>query len=155
MSLAAKLRRAPLRLVTGAFILNSGVQKLGAEDDGVHQGIHGMASGAYPQLAKVEPKQFTKGLGATEVALGAALLLPIVPAGVAGLGLMAFSAGLLGLYWRTEGMHQPGDPRPTQQGTGIAKDVWMFGMATSLVLDSMLSESKVTSDDESVLPFKK
>jgi hypothetical protein len=68
---------------------------------------------------------------------------------------MAFSAGLLGLYWRTEGMHQPGDPRPTQQGTGIAKDVWMLGMGTSLVMDALLSESKVTSDDESVLPFRK
>ena len=155
MSLAAKMRRAPLRLVTGAFILNSGVQKIGLEDEGAHQGLHGMASGAYPQLAKMEPKQFVKGLGATEVALGAALLLPIVPAGVAGLGLMAFSAGLLGLYWKTEGMHQPNDPRPTQQGTAIAKDSWMFGIGTSLVLDSMLSESKVTSEDASAIPFKK
>ena len=32
MSLAAKLRRAPLRLATGAFILNAGVGKLSADE---------------------------------------------------------------------------------------------------------------------------
>ena len=33
MSWSAKLRRAPQRAVTGAFILNSGVGKLGADDE--------------------------------------------------------------------------------------------------------------------------
>ena len=32
MSLAAKVRRAPLRLATGAFILNAGVGKLSADE---------------------------------------------------------------------------------------------------------------------------
>jgi hypothetical protein len=31
-SVAAKLRRAPLRIVTGAFILNSALSKLGADE---------------------------------------------------------------------------------------------------------------------------
>ena len=131
MSLSAKLRRAPQRLVTGAYILNSGVSKLSADDEAA-KGMHGMASGAYPFLAKVQPNVFVKGLAAGEIAVGSALLLPIVPPAVAGAALVGFSAALLNTYWRTPGLHEPGDPRPTAQGVALAKDVWMFGIGTSL-----------------------
>jgi len=50
-----------------------------------------------------------------------------VPGKVAGAGLTAFAAGLLGLYLRTPGM------RPTQQGTAIAKDVWLLGIGLGLL----------------------
>ena len=63
--------------------------------------MHAMATNAFPAFDKVEPKLFLRALGVGEVALGAALLLPVVPAAVAGAGLLAFSGGLLGLYWRT------------------------------------------------------
>ena len=139
MSLAAKMRRAPLRLVTGAYILNSGVTKLGADDD-TAKAVHGMATGTFPILGKLQPRTFLK-------VLGGALLLPVVPAGLAGLGLAGFSGALLALYWRTPGMHAEGDPRPTHQGTALSKDVWMFGIGSSLVLDAVLSEAKTTNDD--------
>jgi hypothetical protein len=61
MSLSAKLRRAPLRIVTGAFILNSGIGKLSA-DENTAKMLHGMATGTYPFLGKVQPKVFAKGL---------------------------------------------------------------------------------------------
>lgn len=143
MSLAAKLRRAPQRVVTGAFILNSGLNKLGGGDEAAKQ-THGMAAGAYPFLAKAPPKTFHKGLGAAETALGAALLLPIFPAGLVGLGLVGFSGGLLTMWWRTPGMHEEGSPRPTQQGIAIAKDSWMLGIGTSLVIDSIVSDTGAT-----------
>jgi hypothetical protein len=146
MSIAAKLRRAPLRAATGAFILNSGLSKLDVEDEHA-KGLHGMASGAYPVLEKVPPKPFAKTLAITEITLGGALLAPFVPAGLVGLGLMGFSGALLGTYWRTPGMHGEGHPRPTQQGTPFAKDVWMFGIGTSLVIDAALTESPITGDD--------
>jgi hypothetical protein len=146
MSLAAKMRRAPLRLVTGAYILNSGVTKLGADDD-TAKAVHGMATGTYPVLGKLQPRTFLKVLGAAEATLGAALLLPVIPAGLAGLGLAGFSGALLALYWRTPGMHKEGDPRPTHQGMALSKDVWMFGIGSSLVLDAVLSEAKTTNDD--------
>ncbi|HEY2166024.1 MAG TPA: hypothetical protein VGH01_02565 [Jatrophihabitantaceae bacterium] len=135
MSLSAKLRRAPTRAVTGAYILNSGLGKLHADDD-IAKGTHAMAANAYPAFEKVEPKVFVKLLAAGEVTLGAALLLPIVPAAVAGAGLMAFSGALLGMYWRTPHMHREHDPRPTREGIAISKDVWMFGIGTGLVLDA-------------------
>jgi hypothetical protein len=145
MSLATKLRRAPGRVATGAFILNSGLGKLNAGED-TAKALHGMASGAYPMLHKIPPKPFLKALAVSEVALGGALLLPIVPAGLAGLALTGFSGGMLGMWWRTPGMHEEGSPRPTQQGTAIAKDVWMLGIGASLVVDAALSESRVTNE---------
>jgi hypothetical protein len=146
MSLSAKLRRAPGRIATGAFILNSGLGKLKG-DEGTAKAIHGMGSGAYPILGKVEPKLFLKTLAVSEVALGSALLLPIVPAGLAGLGLSGFSGSMLGMWWRTPGMHEPGSVKPTQQGTAVAKDVWMLAIGASLVIDAALSESRVTGID--------
>lgn len=145
MSMAAKLRRAPVRLVSGAFILNAGLGKLGA-DEAQAKGVHGMASGAFPVLAEVPPKVFVKALAVGEIALGTAVLLPVVPAGLAGLGLIGFSGSLLGMWWRTPGMHEPGSPRPTRQGTAIAKDVWMLGIGAGLVVDAALSESPVTNE---------
>ena len=53
------------------------------------------------------------------------VLAPFVSPVVAGLGIAGFSGALLNLYWKTPGMHQPNDPRPTPQGTAISKDVWM------------------------------
>jgi hypothetical protein len=71
--------------------------------------------------------------------LGAALLVPVVPTLVAGLGLAAFSGGLLGLYLRTPGMRQDGSIKPTQQGTAIAKDIWMLGIAAGFIVDEVVS----------------
>jgi hypothetical protein len=140
MTLAAKVRRLPLRLATGAFILNSGITKMGVDEE-MAKGLHGMGSGAYPVLQKLQPTQFAKTLAISETALGAALLLPIVPAGLAGLALTGFAGSLLGMWWKTPGMHEEGSIRPTMQGGTIAKDVWMLGIGTSLVLDSLLTES--------------
>ena len=145
MTLAAKLRRAPVRIATGAFILNSGLTKLSGEEDQA-KGTHGMAVGAYPMLAKVGHQPFFKALAVGEIALGGALLLPIVPAGLAGLALTGFSGALLGMWWRTPGMHAEGSPRPTPQGLPIAKDVWMLGIGTGLVIDAALNESPVTGE---------
>jgi len=60
-----------------------------------------------------------------------------VPGLLAGAGLVAFSAGLLGLYLRTPGMREEGSLSPTPQGTPIAKDVWMLGAGLGLVVDAL------------------
>lgn len=145
MSLAAKLRRAPVRAAAGAYILNSGLGKI---EGGPEQaaGIHGMAVGAYPFLKRVEATTFLKGLGAGEVVLGAALLFPVAPAGLVGIGLSAFATGLLGLYVRTPGMHDK-YLRPTPNGIGLAKDVWLAAIGYGLVVDAALAESPVTRTD--------
>jgi hypothetical protein len=136
MSVSAKIRRAPLRAVTGAYILNSGVGKIGADDDTAKQ-LHGFASGTYPFLAKMQPKMYSRALGVGEMAVGGILLLPIVPPVVAGAVLAGFSGALLNVYWNTPGMHEEGNPRPTVAGSPLAKDAWMFGIGTSLIVDAM------------------
>jgi len=142
MSIAAKIRRAPLRLATGAFTLSSGINKLGA-DEQTAAGVHGMASNAFPFLKQIPPVAFTKGLAFTELAIGTALLLPIVPAGLAGLAVSGLATGLVTMYIRTPGLHDK-YLRPTQAGTAVAKDTWLAAIGYSLVVDSILSESKVT-----------
>jgi uncharacterized membrane protein YphA (DoxX/SURF4 family) len=138
--LGTKLRRAPLRLATGAFILNAGLGKLRG-DEQTAQRIHGMATGTYPVVAPIDPPKFLKLLGAGEVVVGSTLLSPFVPAGIAGLVLTGFSGALLNMYWRTPGMHEPNDPRPTPQGTAVAKDIWMLGIGLGLIIDSAVSRS--------------
>ncbi|MGD0063062.1 MAG: hypothetical protein ABSB76_06445 [Streptosporangiaceae bacterium] len=136
MRLPIKARHLPQRITTGVFILNSGVGKWSADEETAAQ-LHGFAVGTYPFLAKLKPKDFIRLLAASEIALGAALLVPVVPAAVAGAGLTAFSGGLLGLYARTPGMRKDGSPFPTQQGIAIAKDVWMLGIGLGLVIDGL------------------
>jgi hypothetical protein len=135
---AATLRRLPTRLSAGAFILSSGLQKWRA-DEQTAAALHGMASSTYPVLKQVDPPMFLRGLAAAEIGLGAALILPAVPALLAGAGLTAFSAGLLGLYLRTPGMREEGSLRPSQQGIPLAKDVWLLGIGAGLVVDALTS----------------
>jgi hypothetical protein len=96
-----------------------------------------MAVGSYPFLARLKPKDFARLLSISEIALGTALLLPVVPTAVAGAGLTAFSGGLLGLYARTPGMTREDGIRPSQQGIPLAKDVWMLGIGIGLTIDAL------------------
>ncbi len=136
MRLSVKARHLPPRIATGAYILNSGLGKLRADEAAAAQ-LHGFAAGTYPFLNKLKPIDFVRLLGATEVTLGTALLVPIVPTALVGVGLAAFSGGLLGLYVKTPGMRKPGTPLPTEQGTALAKDVWMAGIGLGLVIDEL------------------
>jgi hypothetical protein len=129
-----KLSHLPLRLVTGAFILNSGLGKRHLDRDSA-AGLQAMAANAYPQVQEMEPEKFGKLLCAAEITLGTALLLPFIPSRLVGLGLAGFSGSLVRMYLKTPGMTQPDGFRPTDQGIALAKDVWMLGIAASLVLD--------------------
>jgi len=130
-----RLRRAPHRLTTGAIILSAGHDKWKG-DEQTAAGVHGFATGTYPFLKKIDPPTFLRLLAAGEIAVGSALLLPVVPAAVAGAALAGFSAGLLGLYVRTPGMRRGRfDPRSTPEGLPISKDVWMLGAGLALLVD--------------------
>jgi hypothetical protein len=128
------LRHLPTRLATGGFILNAGLTKRGADEEASAH-LHASAVAAYPFLKELQPREFVKLLSSAEMALGVALLLPFIPSALAGAALTAFSGGLLGLYLRTPGLRRDGGIRPSQDGTAIAKDVWMLGIGLSLLLD--------------------
>ena len=133
MALPITLSEIPARVSAGAFILNSGLSKRGA-DEATATGMHGFASGTYPFLKSMPPEQFVKVLSTSEIVLGAALLTPFVPTVLAGAALTAFSGGLLGLYLKTPGMRKEGSLAPTQDGLALAKDAWLAGIGLSMML---------------------
>ncbi|MDX6584821.1 MAG: hypothetical protein QOI10_4005 [Solirubrobacterales bacterium] len=136
MALRLKVHHWPSRLAVGALVLDSGLTKRAA-DEQVAARLHSFASSAYPFMKRLDSRTFTKLLSYGEVTLGAALLLPFVPAGIAGVGLTAFSAGLLGMYLRTPGMRQQGSLRPTEQGLALAQDAWMLGIGLGFVVEEL------------------
>jgi hypothetical protein len=128
------------RISAGAFILNSGLGKR-AVDEQTAAGLHGFASGTYPFLKDVEPRQFVQALSTAEIAVGAALLTPFVPTALAGAVLTGFAGGLLGLYLRTPGMRKEGSLAPTEQGLSVAKDVWLLGIGVGLLTRGTVDRS--------------
>jgi hypothetical protein len=125
------------RISAGAFILNSGLGKRGADAE-TAAGMHGFAAGTYPFLKSVPPQQFVQGLATAEIAVGAALLTPFVPTFLAGAVLTGFSGGLLGLYLRTPGMRKPGSLAPTEAGLALAKDSWLVGIGIGLMTRGLI-----------------
>jgi uncharacterized membrane protein YphA (DoxX/SURF4 family) len=137
MNVRSILNRLPERLATGAYILHSGIEKWhGSAEQAA--GLHGMAAGAYPFLKDIQPTTFLKLLSVGEMTTGALLLIPFVPQALAGVALSTFSGGLVTMYLRTPALHKPGSVWPTQNGTAISKDIWMFAIGSGLVLDKLL-----------------
>lgn len=131
------LSHLPVRVATGAFILNSGLGKLKA-DEGTAQFLHGAAAATYPAVfEKMEPKAFAKLLAVSEIGVGAALLAPFVPASVAGAALTGFGGSLMGMYLKTPSMTQEDGIQPTQEGIAVAKDVWLVGAGLSLLAQGL------------------
>jgi uncharacterized membrane protein YkgB len=134
---------AAMRLVTGAFILNSGIGKLHL-DHGQAEGLKSMAVNAYPALEAMQADKFGKLLGLAEISVGAALLTPFIPSRMAGLALAGFSGSLLRMYFKTPALTEADGIRPSQDGTPVSKDVWMFGIAVALILDRKRKTSAVS-----------
>lgn len=130
--MAATIMDMPLRLAIGAFVLNSARTKFEA-DQQTEEHLHKMASTAYPFLADIPTDKFIKMLGSAELALGTALVLPVVSSRLAGLGLTAFGSGLVGMYLLIPGMRQEGSLRPTPDGITLAKDSWLVGAGLTLL----------------------
>jgi len=128
------LRNIPPRLATGGYVLHTGLEKWNGTEERA-KGVHAMAAGAFPFLAKVPPTTFLKALSAAEIGVGAALLIPVVPNKVAGAALTAFAGGLVTMYLRTPSLHREGSIWPTAAGTGVSKDVWMLGTGLGLLAD--------------------
>ncbi|KUJ67129.1 hypothetical protein ACZ90_30270 [Streptomyces albus subsp. albus] len=129
-------RQLPLRLAVGAYFLHSGLAKSEADQETAER-LRQFAVGSYPFLGRLDARTFTRLLSAGELAIAAAMLVPVFPAAVAGRALTAFSLGTLGLYLRTPGMREEGGLRPTEEGTPLAKDVWLLGIGLSLMTEAL------------------
>lgn len=125
-------RDIPVRLVTGAYIAHSGLEKWHGSAEQA-QGLHGTAATAFPFLRPIPPRRFLRMLAAGELVTGTLLLAPPIPNGLAGIALTAFSGGLVAMYARTPAMHIPGSIWPSRIGIGVSKDVWMLGIGLGLL----------------------
>ena len=135
------LSTAVLRAVPGAFILNSGIGKLNLPAE-VAEGLQGMAAQGIPPLGKMTPEQFATFLSYGEIAVGASLLLPIVPTKMAGASLATFSGAMMAMYLRTPEMTESDGVRPTQDGTALAKDSWLLAIAAALIVSGGSAATK-------------
>jgi uncharacterized membrane protein YphA (DoxX/SURF4 family) len=141
-----RLRNLPPRLTTGGYIFHSGLEKWNAGPEQA-EGMHGMAVGSFPALKNVSPPTFLKLLAVGEMATGALLLAPVVSPVKAGAALTVFSSALLTMYARTPGMRQPGSIWPTPDGIGLAKDVWMLGIGSGLILGGLTDDVRSVAKD--------
>ncbi|MDN5808174.1 MAG: hypothetical protein L0I80_06705 [Brevibacterium sp.] len=128
-----QLSTALLRAVPGAFILNSGIGKLGIDEESA-AGLQQMAATGVPMVENMTPAQFGKFLSYGEIAVGAALLLPFVPTRIAGAALTTFASGLVANYFSIESMTEDDGIRPSQDGIPVAKDTWLAAIGASLML---------------------
>ena len=122
---------AALRVPTGLFILNSGLGKFQADKE-TAEGLQGMAATGLPFVKEFDAENFAKLLATAETGLGTALLLPFIPNRLAGLGLAAFGAGLLSMYFGNDDMTEDDGIRPSQSGTPLAKDSWLVAIGAAL-----------------------
>ena len=148
-----RLNHIPLRLTTGAFILNAGWGKRHLEKDSA-AGLQAMAARVIPPVSKIDAEKFGRMLSYAEMTLGAALLTPFLPSRLAGIGLGIFSGSLFTMYLRTPGMTLADGIRPSPQGTGVAKDIWMLGIAAALVLDRKPKPEDATRQPSTLLDRK-
>ncbi|QBI18625.1 hypothetical protein ER308_02965 [Egibacter rhizosphaerae] len=125
---------APLRISSGAFILQQGLSKRDMPDEAAQGLLEFAKSAEIPGIADLEPREFIDLVAIAETALGGVLLAPFVPRRLAGLGLMTFSGFLLRLYWKAPGMREEGGIAPTSDGTAMAKDAWLFAIGMALFL---------------------
>ncbi|TLP97008.1 hypothetical protein FEF26_08490 [Nesterenkonia salmonea] len=121
-----------LRTIPGAFVLNAGISKLKLDAESA-AGLQGMASTGVPAVKQLSPETFGKALAWGEITLGTALLTPFVSNRLAGLGLAGFSAGMLSMYFRNDAMTEADGVRPSQDGTPLAKDVWLAAISIALI----------------------
>lgn len=146
MDVLNRLANLPARVAAGAFLVNAGLGKLTPTEESA-AAVHGMAVTAYPVLGRVPADSFTRALGAGEIGLGTALLMPLVPDGLAGAALTGFSAGLMGLYLRVPGMRNEGSLRPSPQGTAISKDVWLLALGVTLMAHARKRSARAPGTD--------
>jgi hypothetical protein len=125
----------PLRLTYGVFFLHTALAKRELDERGA-KGLHRFASAAYPQLRRVSPATFVRGMTVAETAIAASLLVPVVPAPIGAAGLAVFGTALMGTYARVPGLRREGSLRPTEIGLSLAKDTWMVAAGTALLLDA-------------------
>lgn len=121
-----------LRGITGAYMLQAGYGQRNMPREAA-EGLQQFAATGVPQVKNLQADTFGKVVSASEMGLGAALLSPFISNRLAGLGLAAFSTGVLSIYFRNDDMTQRDGIRPSEPGTGLSKDIFLAAIAGALI----------------------
>ncbi|WP_051479177.1 hypothetical protein [Arthrobacter sp. H5] len=142
--MALRLHHLPPRIACGAFILNTGITKRSLDVEAA-TGLRDQAAVAFAPLKKIDPVRFGKILSTSEIILGAALLVPVVPTWLAAAGLTGFSGALMRMYFMTPGLTRDDGIRPAPAGMAIARDVFMLGSGLGLLIDELTDRPGIQS----------
>ena len=115
-----------LRAIPGALIADSGISKLGMDAES-SKGLQDFAATGIPQVKELPSDKFGTIIGASEVAVGGALLAPFVSNRLAGLALTTFGAGLLSIYFRNDdrkGFHDGCDWHRADRSGSAGSYLW-------------------------------
>jgi hypothetical protein len=134
--LPVRARDLPGRITTGGYILHAGLEKWHG-DRARAEALHRTAANAFPVLVNIPPARLLGLLAASEIAIGTAVIVPVVPGLLAAAALTGFSLSLLAMYGRTPALRKPGSIWPSQVGTAVSKDVWMLGIGLGLITGSL------------------
>jgi hypothetical protein len=124
-----RIANQPIRLVAGASMVNAGMEKLNADYTPI-LAVPETADGVGPPLVRTPTGPFVKLLGAAEVGIGAALVLPLLSDVLVGLFLTAFVGAKFLARRQNEGVGQP--PQATTR-PNLVKETWLFGIGVTLL----------------------
>lgn len=125
------LTSAAFRVIPGAFILNSGIGKLGM-DESASAGLQNMAATGIPLMKEIPTEKFGDFIAYSEIGIGATLLAPFIPDRLAGMILTPFAAGLLSMYFGNPENTEDDGIRPSQKGLPLAKDSFLLAIGLGL-----------------------
>lgn len=142
--MVVRLHHLPPRIACGAFILNTGLSKRSLDVEAA-TGLRDQAAVACAPLKRMDPVHFGKILSTSEIILGVALLVPVVPTWLAAAGLTGFSGVLMRMYFMTPGLTREDGIRPSPAGMAIARDVFMLGSGLGLLIDELTERPRQQS----------
>jgi hypothetical protein len=126
----------PERFAAGIMLLNAGVGKVQGKQGDAGE-LHAAAVASFPAIDGIPPEQLSKILGASEMALGGALLLPFFGDGLAGAALTTFAAAMVSIDVRDPGLGREGGLLSRYKSGAIARDVWLLGIGLGLAADAL------------------
>ena len=125
-----KLHDLPTGLVTGGYILHSGLDKWRADDAARDSGPRNGGRDVSGVEIRAPGPDFTRLLAASEIAMGAALLAPVVPAAISGGHPHRVLGRAPGSLHPRPGLRKPGSVWPTHRASASARTSWNLGIST-------------------------
>ena len=145
MRLPVKAGHLPQRIAAGAFILNSGIGKLSADEETAAQ-LHGFAAGAYPFLAKLKPGTSSGSWRRARSRSARRCCCPSSRPPSRARGWRRSPAACSACTPGRPACARKAAPSRPSRESPLAKDAWMMGIGLGLVIDDLTDRRARASD---------